>query len=113
MLQVDQALVEHGAVAGVLTSHAEGMFHYGCAVHPSQGALVGEVAHHLIEALTFDASEQGVFRNFTVFEEQLAGVGTMQADLLQALADAETGGAGFEDEQRDALGLFFGIGLGC
>ena len=81
------------------------------ALHGADGAaaddqpLLRELAHHLGEALALDAAEEVLRRHGHVVEEELGGVGGLQADLVELAAAAEAGGAvGLDGEEADALG---------
>src|SRR3546814_17203157 len=59
-----------------------------------------------------EATEHVVLAELDIVEEQLRGIGRMQADLVAIAAALETGQRGVEREQRRALGAGFRIGLG-
>src|SRR3546814_19435921 len=59
-----------------------------------------------------EATEHVVLAELDIVEEQLRGIGRMQADLVEIAAALETGQRGVEREQRRALGAGFRIGLG-
>src|SRR3546814_6070137 len=51
-----------------------------------------------------EATEHVVLAELDIVEEQLRGIGRMQADLVEIAAALETGQRGVEREQRRALG---------
>src|SRR3546814_917362 len=58
------------------------------------------------------ATEHVVLAELEMVEEQLRGIGRMQAVLVEIAAALETGQRGVEREQRRSLGAGFRIGLG-
>ena len=75
--------------------------------------LLRQFLHELDEALAFLEAEQVLGRQRDILEEQLRGVGGIEAELLELAAAAETRRVGgFHHHQRDALGALLRIGLG-
>eukprot|EP00128_Syssomonas_multiformis_P018563 Colp12_sorted_trinity150504_noHs@10700 len=110
-LEVGKGLAERLALldvgAGLLVSGlGSGETHVS-----DQETLLGQLLHEVVEALVDLAEHVGV-GNKHVVEEQLAGVLSLHAHLLQLLALVETSHAFLDKEEGDTVGALCGVSLG-
>ena len=109
----DDRLAERLALLDVVDGERERALDHGLGMDRDDQALARQVVHELREALAFLGAEQVLRRQLDVVEEQLGGVGGIEAELLELAAAAEARRiVGLDHHQRDAFGARARIGLG-
>ena len=112
VLELGQRLAKGLALLHVAQRGVEGTLGPVHGLHADDQALAWQLAHHLREALAFDAAQQRIGWHAQVVEEQLGGVARVLADFFQVLPAREAGGLRIDQEQAHALGTAGRVGLG-
>src|SRR5262249_31434572 len=113
VLELDDLLAERLALLDVVEGEGKRPLDHGLGVDRDDEPFARQVVHQLRETLAFLGTQQ-VFRGqLDVLEEQLRGVGSIEAELLELAAAAKARRVvGLDHDQRDALGTGARIGLG-
>ena len=111
VLEVEDRLLEGGALLGELHRLVEGALRAGLGGQRDRQTLLGQLVHQVGEALALFAQTVGD-RDAHVLEEQLGGVGGVLADLVEVAPAGEAVAVGLDQDQRDALGALRRVGLG-
>jgi len=110
-LEFADALAELFAIVDVRHDQVHARLHDPGRAARQHDALVIEAAHQHFHA-AIEHAEDVFLRHFDVIEEQLAGVRTAHAELVELVAAAEAFGVALNDECGDAVGAFFQVSLG-
>ncbi|KAF5289622.1 hypothetical protein FQR65_LT20784 [Abscondita terminalis] len=112
VLHVGDGLAEGAALAHVGQGGLVCALHAGQCRQADDQALVGQVAHELVEALALAPAQQGVLRHGHIVEEEFAGVLGLHAHLVEHAPHAKARAVlGFYDEDGGAARALAGIGL--
>ena len=112
VLHVGNGLAEGAALAHIGQRGLVCAFHAGQGSQADDQALVGQVAHELVEALAFAPAQQRVLRHGHVVEEKLRGVLGLHAHLVEHAAHAKARAVpGLHDEDGGAARALGRVGL--
>ena len=104
VLELDQRPPAGHALLDVLGRDRDRALGRGDGAGADRQALVGQLLHHLEEALALGRADEVCGRHADVVEEQLAGVLRVHADLLERAPDRVAGKVlRLDDEKREAL----------
>ena len=111
ILKIEHRLAESLAVLGEFHRFIERPLRAGLRRNRDAEPFLRQLAHQIDEALVFLAQAIG-HRHAHIVEEQFRCVGAVLADLVEVAAARKPFGAGFDQNQRGALGALVGVGFG-